>query len=229
VISKRALSYAEAVLFLKPNCYWQMGEASGDLADSVGGVTLADAGTPVYAWAGAMHDDRNTAVLLDGSTEFFSAADANALDLGDTFSIVAWVARAVDDALHMICMKGSGAYELRIADNNTLQLNRSLFNIIVSSTATITGTAYHHVCATKDGSTVKLYIDGVDVTGTVSNQTLVDTTATIQVGNSTDGGGTQFFNGALDELALFAYALTADQVRWLYGIGLQGDLKRRAA
>lgn len=227
MISKRALSYAEAVLFLKPNCYWQMGEASGDLADSVGGVTLADAGTPTYAAAGAIHDDANKAVTFDGSDDVFDASDNNALDVGDTLSIVAWVKKAANDADHAIMAKAA-AYQLRFNSTNNFELLHEFTASIVASTTTVTDTAYHFVCATKTGSTVKLYIDGVDVTGTVTNATLPDNTGAFKLGGRVSSGG-ELFAGTMDEVALFDYALTADQVRWLYGIGLQGDLKRRAA
>jgi hypothetical protein len=50
--------------------------------------------------------------------------------------------------------------------------------IIAQSTGTQTDTtAYHHYVAPKTGSTVHIYVDGVDVTGSVTNATLADTSS----------------------------------------------------
>jgi hypothetical protein len=56
---------------------------------------------------------------------------------------------------------------------------------------------------------VKLYRDGMDVTGTVANQTMSDNTVPLSIGLSS---ATAYFNGTIDEVALFNVALTAAQV-----------------
>ncbi len=45
-----------------------------------------------------------------------------------------------------------------------------------------------------------LYLDGVDVTGTVTNQTMVNNTQPLVIGQST---GTAYLKGSVDEVALY--------------------------
>jgi hypothetical protein len=80
---------------------------------------------------------------------------------------------------------------------------------VVASTVTVTDTGWHHVAATKDGASVKLYLDGIDVTGTVTDQTMSDNTLPLAIGQSSSSA---FFNGTIDEVALYNMALTPSQV-----------------
>jgi hypothetical protein len=63
---------------------------------------------------------------------------------------------------------------------------------------------------------VKLYVDGVDVTGSVTNQTMSDNTQPLAIGQSS---ASAFFNGTIDEVALYNIALTPAQISGHYGGG----------
>jgi hypothetical protein len=67
--------------------------------------------------------------------------------------------------------------------------------------------------ATKSGATSKLYIDGVDVTGTVTDQTLVDNATSLLL------DGTPQYHGHLDEMAIYNTALSAATVQDHYRAG----------
>jgi hypothetical protein len=77
---------------------------------------------------------------------------------------------------------------------------------IASSTVTVTGTAWRHLVVTKSGTTAsKLYIDGIDRTGTVTNQTLVNTTSALILGAK--NGTSEFLAATIDEFAVYNAAL----------------------
>ena len=66
--------------------------------------------------------------------------------------------------------------------------------MLVTSTLALTETTnWHHVVATKNGATLRLYIDGVDVTGTITNSTAGDSTGVLCLGS--DYNGTEPMNG----------------------------------
>ena len=60
---------------------------------------------------------------------------------------------------------------------------------------------------TKNGSAVKLYVDGVDRTGPVVNRTIANSADALLIGQ-----GTGFFNGTLDEVAVYKRALPATAI-----------------
>jgi hypothetical protein len=97
-------------------------------------------------------------------------------------------------------------------------LRRSSVADVASSTIKVTDTAqWHYVVATKNGDSVHLYVDGNDVTGTVSKQTMVDNSQPLAVGQST---GTAYLKGTVDELALYRAALTPSQIASHYNTAL---------
>jgi len=76
----------------------------------------------------------------------------------------------------------------------------------------ITADTWHHLVATMDGYTMKLYFDGViknssigTYDGTVSNDNYLD------IGRRTQSN-TQYVNGVIDEVRLLSKALTSEQI-----------------
>lgn len=217
-----ASGYSTALLAFTPGGYWRMGEAAGQPQDSSGNAnhTTITGGTPTYSQTGALSGDANTAILFNGSTGYFSAPDAATIDPADTFTVMAWIKRtATQGTVQDIVSKGTNAFEFRIHSDNKLMLVKENVAAIVSSTTTITDTTgYHFVVATKSGATVKLYIDAVDVTGVVTNATCATNTALLYIGRRSTAADS-FFNGTIDEVAVFPTALTAANIATLYAAG----------
>jgi hypothetical protein len=68
---------------------WLCDEASGDLADSVGGITLADGSTPTYRNTGAFGGDY--AVGFDSVADRFEAAGAGTFDIAADGGIAVYI------------------------------------------------------------------------------------------------------------------------------------------
>lgn len=151
--------------------------------------------------------------FASASSEYAERADETALDLGDTVTMEAWVKRASTGVLQTIMSKGAGAYNLRFSATNNLEFVKSTVAALVASTTTVTDTDWHHVAGTKTGATVKLYIDGVDRTGVVTNSTLADNSRSFKVGADDNGAVAQeFFNGSIYGAALYSTALSGARV-----------------
>lgn len=130
------------------------------------------------------------------------------------FTLEVWYKRnraATDEFL--IC-KGTGAYGLRITTGNKLQLTRFATADIVESTVDLTNDGvFHHLVATKSGATVKLYIDGIDRTGTVSDSTMANTASTFAIGSQGVDGSGGYCDGWYDEVAVYPTALSSERVK----------------
>lgn len=201
--------------------YWRLGEPSGttacdftgkDNGKYVGGVTL---GVP-----GAIAEDPDTAIALNGSTGQVSVPSSTTLNVGDNFTVEAWVKRGTAKTYsnEVIASKQDGSWVLMFGESDRLTLRRSTVgNVAVASVSTTDTSSWHYVVATKSGSSVHLYVDGVDVTGTVTNQTMTNNSEPLTIGQST---GTAYLKGAVDEVALYSTPLTAAQVSQHYTAGL---------
>ena len=162
--------------------------------------------------AGAIGGDPDTAASFDGSTGWVSVPDAAVLDTEDSFTIEAWIRRgAISTAsTQVVVSKQDGSWVLLVDEGNHLVLRRSRVADVASSTATIDDTTtWHHVAVTKNGASVHLYLDGSDVTGAISDSTMVDNGQPMAIGQS---AGSSFFNGSIDEVAVYDAVLTASQV-----------------
>ena len=202
--------------------FWRLGEASGTSAcDTTGSNTGTYQGGYTLGKTGAIVGDAGTATLFNGTSGDVSVPSASSLNTTDTFSIEAWVRRATTGTTQMIASKQTGSWALEFTSGNALALGQATasgMTTIVSSTSTVTDTSgWHYVVATKSGSTVHLYIDGTDVTGTVSNKTLTNNSSALQLGVN---GTSSFFNGTLNDVALYNAPLTATQVADHYRLGL---------
>jgi hypothetical protein len=78
---------------------------------------------------------------------------------------------------------------------------------------------WHHIVGTYDGTTVKVYIDGVERGSAAGGGDLVASSYALNIGRSpyyTD----RLFDGAIDEVAIFNRALTPSEVQSIYQHGV---------
>lgn len=192
--------------------YWRLDETSGTVAaDSKGtnagsyvnGVTLGQAG----AFTGS------TAIRCDGANDYVNVPDAASLDVGDVFSYELWAKRStlLDDAV--LIHKGVNAPTVHFGStsHNFWALKKSGASEVAASTRALGDTtAWHHLVATKNGATIRLYMDGTDVTGSLSNLTMASTADPLRL--CATATSTFFFAGQLDDVAVYNRALTASEV-----------------
>lgn len=214
------LDYATTVLETNGRvAYWQGGEVSGTLADSAGTNTATATGSPIYGVTGPMIG--TTAVSFDGTNHRrFEAPDVAALDLGDVFSFACHVRRHQTTNYDTLLSKGTQGYQFGInGPANTLDLTKNANQVVCVSTPTIINDgAYHHCVITKNGATIHMYIDNVDVAVTITNAAMADTIYKCAIGvrNVDDVTYNQDADVDIAHVALWNVAITAAQVTALY-------------
>jgi len=202
-------SYAAVVRADSPAAHWRLGETAGTVAaDVLARSPGAYRGAFRLGQPGAIGGDADTAVGLNGSDAFVSVPHSGALNTADVFTLEAWIKRATTQRSEGLLAKGSDGYKLYLNSSDYLVLRRNGTGDIARSTIKLSDrTGFHHVAATKSGSRVALYIDGVDRTGAVTNRTIPANSGSLQLGSSSG-----FFNGSLDEVAVYPRALTAADI-----------------
>ena len=222
-----AQSYRDAVLADNPVSYWRLGETSGTAAADeratnggtyTGGVAL---GQP-----GALVGDTNTAVSFDGVNDYVVIPDSNSLDATSAVSVEAWIKRSKAGAWQVVAGKpgnGQSRFENYALWFNTLNQVVAYFGDGVGyvSVAAAVDTNWHHVVATYDNATAKLYVDGALATSSASTIRMAANALPLNVGRSNGNGS--FYGGSLDELAVYGSALPEARVRAHYEVGLAVD------
>jgi fibronectin type 3 domain-containing protein len=223
-----AVAYSNSVLFDSPVAYWRFEEPSGTVAtdQTANHSNGTYGGTYTLGQAGAITNGSSLAVRLTGSGNGdIVAPDSTSLKTGDTMTYELWVKLASlpnGTSVANLMTKSTGTGALRIIPSGAVTLRKSGSTDIASSTTTVGADGrYHYIVATKNGASVHIYIDGVDVTGAVSNQTLTNSTESLAIGhypNSTKDA----LDGTVDEAAVYNYALTTAQVQRHYAAATAG-------
>lgn len=214
------MDYRSTVMADRPSAYWRLGEASGtDAFDSSGnGLTGVYVGTPTLGVTGAIAGDPNKAVTLNGTTQYLTVADNDLLDPGDVFTLECWIKRTAGTS-GRIFSKGTNGYELT-NENGPIYFLKSDGAVLNISTVSAPVGIYAHVVAAKSGAAINLYLNGADVTGAVTNATIVATTTQLNIGRYHGGGNA--YAGDLDEVAIYPTALSPARVLAHYRTGLLG-------
>ncbi len=200
--------YRDEVLIDGPVAWYRLDETAGPTAaDSAGGNHgTATSGGVTFGVPGATSDTGNRAARFSG-TGHISAGDPPALDFGDRFTVEAWARRDNSAAGPQILVIQDLHFSVEF-NGNRLTLARPGSGLLAQSTVPVTDTAaFHHLVVTKDGPAVGLYIDGVNRTGAVANQTLTNSMADLNLGS-----GAFPFAGDLDEVAIYSQPLSAARI-----------------
>jgi len=214
-----------------PRGWWKLDENTGTTAnDSSGNAYHSQTFNGATTWATGK---RNTALTFDGTDDNVRITEGTGIDLGattDPYTVSAWFKTTTDYTTNpgAIVAKddGTGVYPF------SLQVNTSEQPCIIMSdgttrtlcgTATVNDGSWHLITGVRDTSadTVTLYIDGNRV-----NYQTDPTTATmvnddnVSIGNSGASSYlTNDFNGQIDDVRIFNYNLTVQQIRDVYNSG----------
>lgn len=167
------------------------------------------------------------ALDFDGVDDLVSVADADILSPSSEITVSAWIKRNSLTGRQFFVSKGQASsnaateYWLEIASDNGLifQLADASSHKLTGATSITDTTTWHHVVGTWDGTTQKLYVDGVQDAVTVTwSGSINNTTYELALGNRSSARDIEF-NGVLDEVRIYNRALSADEISQLYNMG----------
>ncbi|AUP78016.1 LamG-like jellyroll fold domain-containing protein [Flavivirga eckloniae] len=153
----------------------------------------------------------NYHLSFNGTTRYVDLGDTN--DLTENFTISAWIKSNANG--RTIVSKGSAAgYEFTINSSGNLVMSFNSGTQTVTSTNNVPQNVWHHVAVIYNGSTTKVYIDGIeDGTANISTDPVANSESFL-IGAS-GSSPSNFFSGEMDELRVWNRALTVDQLRFV--------------
>ena len=207
--------------------YWAMDDGSGTSATD--SSTNANTGTLTGgpAWTTGQI---GSAVDFDGTDDYVTVADADALDVADSthFTLTGWFNRDTFTADHTIIAKRNGqaagdtGYVLYVDDANddiVFEVSDGTDEYSRTSTSSFTSSGWQHVAAVFDDTLgMTIYINGTvnqdAASGTLGNIGSLANTVAFRSGAESDAGSP--FDGKLDEIRLYNRVLSPDEVNQLY-------------
>ncbi len=214
--------------------YWPLNEGGGtttsDLSGNGNDGTLNLPGWDSGKFGGALN--------FDGVDDYVDCGNSSILDFGTgDFTISAWI-KTTDPAGETIFAKGgddsggiryrmyvSGA-EIKILVDDNSDKNDPEGNI------TVTDGAWHHIVGMRrGGTTLRVYVDGVEDEGATTHgdstiPATYDLSGTSQhnaligaIWSHEDNVIKKFFGGLIDDVALWSRALTLEEISYLWNNG----------
>ncbi len=224
----QSTGYQGEVLADSPVSYWRLGESSGTTAaDSAGTNTGTITGGVTLGAIGALtgSGDTNTAMTFDGSTGYVSVPSNTNLNIRNDFTVEAWAKPGVLNWQERV-VTHKGGYQYKLGLNATNQWHATVYiGGVGYDVADTTGSPavgrWDHLVLTRSGSTVILYVNGVSVaTTTVSG--LIDTSTSILAIGRKGSTANSYFNGDIDEVAIYNTALSPSRIQAHYTAGTTG-------
>jgi hypothetical protein len=214
-------AYAAAVLADKPLVYLRLGDPAGTLqaSDKSGnGNDGAYLGSVTHGIPGAIAGESDTAVRFDGSdSQLVRVVASFDFDGTKPFSLELWVRPegTIDGAFNdLVGRSGFGDWAL-FMQSNTLKFQRATSGGTTWEgpwfSTPLSTAHFSHVVGTFDGTSMHLFVDGLDVNASQATLTLPASTDPIQMG--------AHFPGSLDEVALYDHALSATRIKTHHQIG----------
>lgn len=201
--------------------YWKMdgADTSTTFTDSKGSKATTPAGSAQLSTTNVKVG--NASGLFDGNGDYLEVANSGDFNLGNTFAIQAWVRLAALPSAQKAFLSNrantaSAGWFFGVNASNALQFITSDDENLSSSTPLIAG-KWHHVVATNNGGTLKLYLDGAQVHSGSSTSTNSSINA-LRIASMQDAALTTFdINANLDEVAIWkGSTLSDDEVQLLY-------------
>jgi len=215
---------AEALL-----AQWKL---DGDLTDATGnGHDGTLVGDPNYISGAPYGDDPGgQAINLDGSGtgEGFNVPHDDALKPLREISLCAWLKSDtyLGDLWQNIIRKNDGSTGRYLLEIGKWEGTDGLwFGIVAGGTYHEYGASldpnllmdsqWHHVAGTYDGSAMKIYFDGVEKLSVAVSGTLGGGTSAIDIGQRDGVDGYENIDGALDDVRIYNYGLSAREIQAL--------------
>jgi hypothetical protein len=161
----------------------------------------------------------NKAIQFNGKS-FVDIPNSDSLSPNQNITVMAWVNMDKASSGEMaIISKGQWAandlpYELTVNQGNKIywQMYDGVGGHDQCSPNSPAAGEWHHIAGYYDGKTFKCYIDGVNVMEAVYAGKLPINTASVTVGKRSKADEC-YFTGTIDEVAIFASALTDQQIK----------------
>ena len=150
------------------------------------------------------------AIDLDGTNDYVSISSTDNIPSGsNSYSIVGWIKA---NSMHIGSIIGWGYWgannrcnALRLHGNPYYIINYWWSNDLHVTPPDLSG-KWHHIAATYDGSSRKIYLDG-ELLGSNSTSGLNAAVVNMRIGSSNNGS---YLNGQIDDLSIWSTGLSQD-------------------
>ncbi len=171
---------------------------------------------------------------FDGLDDYVDIGAPPELDISGDITVSAWVKSFDDNTGRIVSKHGLGGatsnYGWMLARGSTsdnfewaFSQDGTTWNQRYTSAGSFPINEWIHIVAVYDGEYARAYINGEEDTGGglpfAHSSGINISTASFQIGRDVNQGDSRIFNGTIDEVRIYNYALTEQEIKSLYGSG----------
>ncbi|MFB4351496.1 PKD domain-containing protein, partial [Microbacterium sp. CR_7] len=216
--------YSNAVLADAPINYWPLNDSGSSSVDWAGPSNLAVRDGVTRSVDGALTPSSIPASRFNGTGSGFATTES-AVEGPQTFAIEAWFKTTTTQGGKIVGFGNSptgtsSSYDRHIYMDNSGRVNFGVYpnaERVVTSSASYNDGAWHQVVASLDPvKGMELYVDGIKVAQRADTTSAQSYNGYWRIGGDSTWSGSQFFNGDIDEVAIYGGALSRTQVQTHY-------------
>ncbi len=164
------------------------------------------------------------ALELNGSSQYATVPDNASLDITGQITLAAWIRPGALKTQYIIrkgnqsSSSGNG-YELSLSSAGKVffRINQNAsgntYRVDSDIDYPVSGADWMHVAGTYDGTSLKIYINGIlDNTVSPPPTTILTNNQVLAIGAQSDGAAASRFNGTIDEARVYSIALSESQI-----------------
>lgn len=202
-----------------PVSQWDFNEGGGTIAgDGVGtnnGTLVGDT-----AWTGDTPDGSGSALVFDGAGDYVRVADSSSLHFSDQLTLMAWVNETAVGQFAKVISRRTGYHFYFLGVDN----GRPYGGIGEDTSYTVTGKSllmslgrWNHLSMVFDDAIDRMFLhfDGTERMTTVTRSLPFISGVDVTIGADFEGSQ-NFFNGDIDDVAIYNRALSDDEIRGLF-------------
>jgi hypothetical protein len=217
--------------------YWKFDEGYGTTANNLGSCgspcngTLTSMDSPATYGSGWTDKGKfEKALNFDGANDYVDMGNPTAVQTTSDLTLSSWVYLSSNaDNQDIIAKRGLSSqwgYRLWVDSSGIPKIDvSSTGNVMATASAsqTLSNNQWYHLVGTYSASqsAITIYVNGVQKGQTTSSvpHVLQNSTANLNVGREAGGVTPNYVKGSLDEVKLYNYALSADEVKVDYNQG----------
>jgi len=207
-------------IYANLRAWWKLDESTGTNADDFTG-RAQDGSVSGATWGTGISGN---ALSFDGIDDGILVGTPAALVGSGDFSLAAWVKIDPGSPLATVIQQREagasghqGQYVLNVNANGTVNFfvyNNSVYQFDLTTVGTVNDGQWHHLAATRSGTTGRVFIDGVQASsGSGTIQALVSHPVAIGYDHRDNN---KRFDGSIDDVRVYERALSASEVDSLH-------------
>jgi hypothetical protein len=199
---------------------WAFNEGSGtSAADASGhGHTGTLVNSPSWLSSGCKYGG---CLSFSGTGRRVTTPDANDLDLNQNFTLMAWVQPSTASGWRPVLIKeeSAGLVYLLYAATESGWLDIGGTDLDVSASGSLSTSTFSHVAFERSGNVMTYWLNGAQIASRTISGNTTASTGLLAIGGHSFWGG-EWFSGKIDDVRIYASALSAAQIQQAMGSGL---------